>query len=156
MTVSEDRRSCFCLGAKRHCYDFARSGYLNLNPPTGGAGDLRDAIRARTCFLEAGYYQPLAERLEEILERIPSDRVMDAGCGEGYYTNRMTSAADTVMGIDLSTAGIDHAAKDAKSKSLRTPHPSRFACHLPLKGKAWALLHLYDKLDLSYRIGLIG
>jgi 23S rRNA (guanine745-N1)-methyltransferase len=67
MTVSEDRRSCFCLGAKRHCYDFARSGYLNLNPPTGGAGDLRDAIRARTCFLEAGYYQPLAERLEEIL-----------------------------------------------------------------------------------------
>jgi hypothetical protein len=32
----------------------------------------------------------------------------------------------------------------------RPPHPSRLSpCHLPLKGKAWALLHLYAKLQFK-------
>lgn len=135
MTVSEDRRSCFCLGAKRHCYDFARSGYLNLNPPTGGAGDLRDAIRARTCFLEAGYYQPLAERLEEILERIPSDRVMDAGCGEGYYTNRFAKDR-TVIGVDLSKNGIEAGAKSAAAKATNASFVVASLFALPIQDES--------------------
>lgn len=119
MCISENGRSCFCMGVKRHCYDFAKSGYLNLNPPTGGAGDLREAIRARTCFLEAGYYQSLADRIGEILDGIPSGTVIDAGCGEGYYTNRLATDR-TVIGVDLSKNGVEAGAKSAAAKSKTT------------------------------------
>ena len=113
MTTSEDGRSCFCFGERRHCYDLARSGYLNLNPPKGGAGDLRDAIRARTCFLEAGYYQPLAEKIEELLQRIPSSKVVDAGCGEGFISNLLaTHIKDAkIYAIDSNQDAINYACK---------------------------------------------
>ena len=113
MGTSEDGRVCRCNGAKPHCYDFAKSGYLNLGGPRAGEGDLKEAVQARRAFLEAGYYQPLSDAINEMLESIPSARVLDAGCGEGYYTNRMADGR-AVLGIDLSRVGIDAAARRAK------------------------------------------
>lgn len=107
-----DGKSFFCHGAKRHCYDFSRSGYLNFSRD-GKTGDAKAAVRARSTFLAAGYYQPLSDRIGEILTEIGAGTVLDAGCGEGYYTNRMASER-TILGIDLSRDGIDHAAKEAK------------------------------------------
>ena len=113
MGVSDDGRVCRCGGARVHCYDFAKSGYLNLGGPRAGEGDLKDAVQARRAFLEAGYYQPLSEAINEMLAGIASESVLDAGCGEGYYTNRMAEGR-AVLGVDLSRAGIDAAARRAK------------------------------------------
>ena len=135
MTTSEDGRSCFCFGERRHCYDLARSGYLNLNPPKGGAGDLRDAIRARTCFLEAGYYQPLAEKIEELLQRIPSSKVVDAGCGEGYYTNYFAKNR-TVIGVDLSKNGIEAGAKSSVAKATNAAFVVASLFALPIQDQS--------------------
>ncbi len=107
-----DGKSFFCHGVKRHCYDFSRSGYLNFSRD-GKTGDAKAAVRARSMFLSAGYYQPLSDRVGEILAELGAATVLDAGCGEGYYTNRMAPGR-TVLGIDLSRDGIDHAAKEAK------------------------------------------
>lgn len=96
-----------------HCFDLARSGYLNLAGPHGGAGDLKAAVRARSLFLEGGYYEPLSNEINAILNELGAKTVLDAGCGEGYYTNRAASER-TVLGIDLSVSGIDKAAKTAK------------------------------------------
>ena len=115
--VSENGRSFFCKGERVHCFDFSKSGYLNLSGPHGGAGDLKAAVRARSTFLNAGYYAPLSDALNEILNQYACKRVLDAGCGEGYYTNRMGNGDRLVLGVDLSTAGIDHAAKCAKQSS---------------------------------------
>ena len=103
-----------CLGPRRHCFDFSRSGYLNLCPSgKAGSGDAREAVRARSAFLEAGYYRPLSDAVNGLLDELGAVRVLDAGCGEGYYTNRMAPGR-VVLGADLSRPGIDHAAKTAK------------------------------------------
>ena len=118
MTVTDDGKVCRCLGARTHCFDIARSGHLHLGGPHAGDGDGKDAVRARRAFLDAGYYQPLSDAINDILDRIGATKVLDAGCGEGYYTNRMAQTRD-VLGIDLSRAGIEMAAKRAKVLQTR-------------------------------------
>ena len=113
MQTDADARVFRCTGARVHCYDVARSGYLNLTSPGDGEGDLKEAIRARTLFLNGGYYAPLSDEINRILEEYCADAVLDAGCGEGYYTNRMGRERH-VLGVDLSRAGVDAAAKFAK------------------------------------------
>lgn len=116
MQADETGKSCKCTGARIHSYDFARSGYLNLTRPGEGEGDLREAIQARKLFLSAGYYEPLSNAINTILRDLNAKTVLDAGCGEGYYTNRMAGDS-TVLGIDLSRAGVDVAAKFAKQNN---------------------------------------
>ena len=113
MNADADGRVVRCLGARTHCYDVARSGYLNFTSPADGTGDGRDAIRARTLFLESGYYAPLSDAVNALLNRFEAKTVIDAGCGEGYYTNRMGTDKN-VIGVDLSRDGIDSAAKHAR------------------------------------------
>ena len=117
MQTDETGRSCRCMGARVHSYDFARSGYLNLTRPGDGEGDLKDAVRARKMFLEAGYYEPLSNEVNAILQTANAKVLLDAGCGEGYYTNRMATSESAVFGVDLSRAGIDAAAKSAKQNA---------------------------------------
>ena len=114
VVLSENGKSLFCNGARRHCFDFSKSGYLNLAGPHGGAGDLKEAVRARTLFLNSGYYEPLSLAINRILDEYGAGSVLDAGCGEGYYTNRMSKVAKNVIGADLSVAGVDSAAKASK------------------------------------------
>lgn len=120
--ISADGKSFFCCGEKRHCYDFSKSGYLNFSRD-GKTGDAKAAVQARSAFLDAGYYQPLSDRVNELLSETGALTVLDAGCGEGYYTNRMTAPNRRVLGADLSREGIDHAAKVAK----RTGNGAGFA-----------------------------
>ncbi len=119
MAAEQDGHVCRCKGIRPHSFDFAKSGYLNLAGAHAGEGDLKAAVKARRAFLEAGYYRELAERLVAILETIPSERLLDAGCGEGYYTNRMAEGR-TVVGVDLSRDGIDLAARRAKQQATGT------------------------------------
>ncbi len=113
LNVNDTERSVLCVGSRPHCFDFSKSGYLNL-APRGGEGDGKDAVRARRRFLGAGYYQPLSDAVNALLLQIGAKTVLDAGCGEGYYTNRFPNHTD-VIGIDLSRDGIDAAAKTAKT-----------------------------------------
>ncbi len=107
-------RICACMGERRHTFDFSKRGYLNLSRARqSGTGDSAEAVRARSAFLEAGYYQPLSDAVNAMLDRLQAESVLDAGCGEGYYTNRMAEGRVT-LGADLSVHGIDHAAKQAK------------------------------------------
>ena len=115
MQAEEGGKSCQCTGVRRHSYDFARSGYLNLTRPGDGEGDLKEAVNARKLFLNAGYYEPLSNEINAILQNLNAETVLDAGCGEGYYTNRMAKDR-AVFGVDLSRAGVDSAAKQAKQK----------------------------------------
>lgn len=116
MQRSEDGRSFFCLGGRKHCFDLSKSGYLNLAGPHGGEGDLKESVRARKAFLDAGYYQPLANAVAKSIEKLDAKTVLDAGCGEGYYTNLVAKDGRTVLGADLSRCGIDVAAKRAKAE----------------------------------------
>ncbi|MBE6589160.1 MAG: methyltransferase domain-containing protein [Ruminococcaceae bacterium] len=113
MSSDADGRTLRCLGTRTHCYDVSRSGYLNFTSPRDGVGDGRAAVRARTLFLDAGYYEPLSDAVNSLLDKLGAKTVIDAGCGEGYYTNRMGTGR-CVIGVDLSRDGIDSAARCAK------------------------------------------
>ncbi|MBE6629853.1 MAG: methyltransferase domain-containing protein [Ruminococcaceae bacterium] len=103
----------FCLGARRHCYDFSKAGYVNLAPSkASGGGDDAALITARTAFLNGEHYGEVARELCRILQtHIPQGTVLDAGCGEGYYSLKMSREGMKVFGVDLSKRGITHAAK---------------------------------------------
>lgn len=127
MTESENKKSLICEGgakgnraSRRHCFDFSASGYVNLAPPSQSlSGDSREAVHSRTRFLDAGYYAPIRAAVCEMIEKYcPNGLVVDAGCGEGYYTAAMASFAASVIGFDLSKFGIDAAAKRARREKL--------------------------------------
>lgn len=127
ITKSEDKRSLVCAGGargnracRRHCFDFSASGYVNLAPPSHSlSGDSREAVRSRTRFLDAGYYAPIRDAVCETIKKYcPGGLVVDAGCGEGYYTAAMAGCAEAVIGFDLSKFGIDAAAKRARREEL--------------------------------------
>lgn len=100
--------------ARHHSFDIAKRGYVNLVLGCHkGSGDDKDMIRARTNFLGQGYYQPLRDRLAALLEDLNPAVLVDAGSGEGYYTNHIKRALPLcrVYGFDLSKYAVDEACK---------------------------------------------
>ena len=102
---------------KGHSFDIARKGYVNLlttakhNPKT--AGDNADMVKARTEFLDKGYYSPLAEKIrgvaEENLADTKSPVIIDSGCGEGFYTAELAQIENAgIYGIDISKHAVAH------------------------------------------------
>ena len=88
--------------ARRHSFDIAREGYVNLLPSRKLprlAGDSKEMVRARQRFLERGHYERLSDALntleaEELAGRpepadAPARCVLDVGCGPGYYLGRL-------------------------------------------------------------------
>ena len=109
--------------AKRHSFDIARSGYVNLllSKHAGKAvhGDNKLMVQARRDFLNKGFYQPLCDALcETVCENLADGGVLfDAGCGEGYYTCAVCDALKSagigseIYGIDISKIAAEYAAK---------------------------------------------
>ena len=108
-----------CNGTKRHSYDFSSSGYVNLAPPSqSSGGDSKSAVRSRTAFLDKGYYSNIAQKTCDILKAYCEDgaTVVDAGCGEGYYTLKICEDHFSTLGFDLSKFAVEYAAKRQKNK----------------------------------------
>ena len=107
--LREEHRYC-C--PNRHSYDLAREGYAYLLPPnqkhSAAPGDDRNMAAARQSFLSKGYYQPLLDTLCSHILPLAGEnaRILDAGCGEGYYTTGLYSAL-TAAGKTPQMAGID-------------------------------------------------
>ncbi len=99
---------------KGHCYDKAKSGYVNLLLSDGKnsrlPGDNKQMVNARREFLDKDFYRPMADELcrQAVRELSGLARVnlLDAGCGEGYYT-RLLYDALTGAGPDVSLLGLD-------------------------------------------------
>lgn len=110
-----------------HSFDIAREGYVNLLNANSGKqrGDSKQMVQARHSFLEAGYYQPLSDRLNALAGQLLSHKnghhcVVDAGCGTGYYLNRMMhflghrAISSAGIGFDLSKSAVHKAAMQNK------------------------------------------
>ena len=94
---------------KNHCFDLARQGYVNLLRSNQSSskrhGDDSLMVAARQEFLDGGYYACLSDAVNRLLTaRLAKNaRVLDVGCGEGYYTARLRAA----LGEDALLCGID-------------------------------------------------
>ena len=109
---------------KNHSYDFAKGGYINLLNPgkmnNAHAGDSKEMIRARTSFFESGCYKRIQDTLCALVSSLSPRVVVDAGCGEGYYTSALGKAlgAGAVFGFDMSKFGCDHGARYCKNNGI--------------------------------------
>lgn len=111
-------KSLVCDAKKAHVFDLARSGYVNLSQKQSATGDSKEAVWARSTFFELDPYRSLRQELVRLSQTYlaPGKAALDAGCGEGYYTNAMASGCPDsfFFGVDLSKFAVDHAAKEAK------------------------------------------
>lgn len=112
--MSGDQKSAFCTGERRHCFDFSRDGYLSF--PGNSGGDSKSAVDARRSFLMKGYYAPAADAVLRAVEKyVGRDAaIIDAGCGEGYYTSMISERVGMTIGFDLSKFACGAAAKLAR------------------------------------------
>ena len=103
----------------RHTYDFSASGYVNFNLKQNVSGDSPDMVHARSRFLDAGYYEAFADEVNRILSDLSAKTVVDAGCGEGYYSSLFAKKDESrfVYGFDLSKTAINKAAKRILNKT---------------------------------------
>lgn len=104
--------------SNHHSFDLAKEGYLNLLlNAKKTAGDAKKMMQARQHFLNAGYYQPLSDHLNTLLDHVLKDGqvLLDMGCGEGYYLSRFSHLTKRsnldCFGFDISKVGIKMAAK---------------------------------------------
>jgi 23S rRNA (guanine745-N1)-methyltransferase len=110
-------------GAQRRCaaghsFDTAREGYANFlvvqHKASRDPGDSKHMVAARRRFLDAGHFAPIADHVFDTvcgcLKSAEGDafNIVDAGCGEGYYLDRLgRSAAASPQAGTLELAGID-------------------------------------------------
>lgn len=115
-----------------HTFDISKRGYVNLLLSSKSThGDDRLMVKARNDFLNKGYYEPLKVKLCDIISnkiseirncKIVEDShvILDAGCGECYYTSGFADIDSSVdvVGIDLSKDAIICGAKRNPSLNL--------------------------------------
>jgi 23S rRNA (guanine745-N1)-methyltransferase len=102
-----------------HTYDIARSGYVNLLQPQDrrslNAGDSREAVAARAALLTSGVGRALIDAVcakAASLALSTAPVVVDLGSGSGHAVVALGEQLETRgVGIDLSTAAADHAAR---------------------------------------------
>jgi 23S rRNA (guanine745-N1)-methyltransferase len=122
LTLEQIGNSLHCESG--HSFDIARQGYVNFlgsgDKRSRDPGDSKEMVTARRDFLGGNHYQPVAERLAElILSSIDRDAVIvDAGCGEGYYLDFLQSQLEkntdthaSLIGFDISKWAIQAAAR---------------------------------------------
>ena len=149
--------SAYCC-PKGHSYDISREGYTHLlianRKHSAAPGDDKGMAAARREFLTRGYYRPLLDALCGLAIRHTGDapRVLDAGCGEGYYTSGLFRAlaqagkAPVMAGIDISKSILRSAAR--REKAVEFAVASSY--HLPLQdGSVDLLLDCFSPLALE-------
>jgi 23S rRNA (guanine745-N1)-methyltransferase len=110
-----------------HQFDQAKEGYVNLLPVQNKGskvpGDSKEMIQARRDFLASGAYAFLQQALtqqvakQRLIDSAVPCTVIDIGCGEGYYTNALSSLSPDypIYGVDISKSAVRLAAKRYKT-----------------------------------------
>lgn len=111
--LEEQGQTYTCI--KGHQFDKAKSGYVNLlmsqKEKTKQHGDDKAMVRARHDFLEKGYYKILLDQIMNVFEKYNCNRILDAGCGECWYTESLIQKNRIVYGIDISKNAVDFGSK---------------------------------------------
>ena len=132
-----EKRGHALVCPKGHSYDLARQGYVHLLPVkqmhAKVPGDTKQMVDARRQFLALGHYDAFRDKLQALTEQyLPcGGAILDAGCGEGFYTAALLEAAQavdgTVTGVDISKFAVKAAA--GKYKGIDFAVASLF--HIP-------------------------
>lgn len=107
-----------------HSFDIARQGYVNpLRSQQSSKkhhGDDKLMVAARRRFLDGGYYSPLRDKVCGLAAKYcPKEAsVLDAGCGEGWYTSLILETLENA-GKHVDMTGIDISKDALKAAGVR-------------------------------------
>lgn len=112
-------RSLTCSAG--HSFDIARQGYVNLYRGKPVNEYSKESFRQRQQILEKGMYAHILEEICSFLQAVCGAGrprlLLDAGCGEGYYTReiaaRLGGCGLDFYGVDLSRDSVQLAASTA-------------------------------------------
>jgi len=132
---SASEKSFKCLN--NHSYDISKQGYVNLltnsQKNSNQPGDSKEMVQARRDFLAKGYYSELSSKVNQFIlkgldvskvefasdaasnKKFASLKILDIGCGEGYYTNELMKLINdknipsSFVGLDISRDAIKFA-----------------------------------------------
>ena len=141
LQANDSNKSLSC--ENNHSFDRARQGYLNLllahKKKSKNPGDSQEMVIARQAFLNSDFYRPISDSLNQIVveaalklskETLEQPlQVLDIGCGEGYYSQRMHNSLSDhqiehkLHGLDISKDAVIAAAKRAKAESALASKP---------------------------------
>ena len=114
-----------------HAYDLSRHGHVNLLPvqfkPSRDPGDDAAMVASRRRVLDGGLFDPLADLLAEHVHALAGEDeggraaalLVDAGCGEGFYTHRLAGRVPpgvAVLGVDISRHAVSAAARRHRAR----------------------------------------
>lgn len=114
LALARDKRRMLC--PRRHSFDIARSGYVNLLQPqerrSKRPGDTTAAVAARRRLHDRGVTAPPLRAIAEIAAASRGEIVLDAGCGDGYYLGAFAREPGCeAHGVDISVTAVDAAAR---------------------------------------------
>lgn len=149
-----DDKRCFCSSG--HSFDRARGGYYNLLLGASGGvhGDNREMVLARRAFLDGGYYSKLVELLSRLVLDVTPERgsLLDAGAGEGYYTDHIERAlferdgATDVSAFDISKDAV----REIVRKNPRISAVVAGSYHMPIADESFdTLINTFSPLALD-------
>lgn len=121
----------------KHNFDAARRGYVNLllahQKHSKEPGDSAEMIRSRRRFLALGFYDRVSDGINEaVAAHLPEPKrgracsILDVGCGEGFYLERLKGSLDNrsggssaidYYGVDISKFAVRQAAQREKTMS---------------------------------------
>jgi len=128
LQANESNKSLSCVN--NHCFDRARQGSLHLllahKKKSKNPGDSQEMVIARQAFLNSDFYRPISDSLNQIIVETALKlnqpiQVLDIGCGEGYYSQRIHNSLSDhqidhkLHGLDISKDAVIAAAKRAKA-----------------------------------------
>ncbi len=143
-----------------HSFDIAAAGYTHLLPANQKnskfPGDDKNMVAARSAFLDGGYYATMADALCQLVAQDSTEfdcpTLLDTGCGEGYYTSKLSSAliacnfSPKIAGIDISKFALKKAAKRLPTGEFAVAS----SYHLPLLDDSVNLLvNIFSPLAIS-------
>ncbi|BFM47918.1 putative RNA methyltransferase [Marinomonas sp. THO17] len=116
--------------SRGHTFDLAKTGYVNLlpvqNKRSKDPGDSKDMVSSRQNFLNLEHYLPIIDAIMTGWPKAawqPQMRILDAGCGEGYYLHHLGQAFEKAaipverVGLDISKWAVTAASKRDKTVS---------------------------------------
>lgn len=158
LKIDDDTYRC----ENNHSFDIAKEHYVNFlkvnQKKSKNPGDSKEMITARKNFLSKGYYNMVADKINELILSYINDtqktdiNLLDIGCGSGYYMDAMKTALNSkniqsnLFGLDISKEAIKFAGKLIKDEVLLVG--SSF--DMPFKESSFnCMLSVFSPLDVT-------
>lgn len=108
--LSFNENSLICCNG--HNFDISKKGFVDLilNNKQQKNYDL-ESFENRHLVLERGMYDHIANKLVKLVMDLKLSNILDVGCGEGYYSKKISQIINNILAFDISKDSIQLAAK---------------------------------------------